>query len=261
LEVELIPVDPARNYTLFVTSPVPAELRPKVASALMKRQDPPAEQVAFVTASSPLPRMEMMGGEFCGNASRSFGMLSAIQQGMTRGKVTVAASGCAHPLEVEVDLQANTARVEMPLHKALHQLEIDGQPVPVLEFEGLCHAVLDCAPDAALAQKVIQQVSREIFADAIGVIFLQRDPLYITPVVYVPATQSTVWEHSCGSGSLAAALWMALQQPKNGLQHYSFAQPGGVLEVDLKLEEGRTAAAWLGGPVAIGRPQTLTIDL
>ncbi|MBQ8670873.1 MAG: hypothetical protein IJ508_06510, partial [Oscillospiraceae bacterium] len=73
MEVELIPVDPAQNYTLFVTSPVEAALRPRVAAALMKRQDPPAEQVAFVTAFSPLPRMEMMGGEFCGNASRSFG--------------------------------------------------------------------------------------------------------------------------------------------------------------------------------------------
>lgn len=261
MEVELIPVDPAQNYTLFVTSPVEAALRPRVAAALMKRQDPPAEQVAFVTAFSPLPRMEMMGGEFCGNASRSFGMLTAMQAGLTQGKVTVAVSGCAHPLEVEVDLASGTARVEMPLHKTLHQLEVAGHSVPVLVFEGLCHAVLDCAPDAALAQQVIRQVSAQFSADAIGVIFLQHDPLYITPVVYVPATGSTVWEHSCGSGSLAAALWMALRQPKNGLQHYSFAQPGGMLEVDLKLVEGRVAAAWLGGPVTIGRPQTIKLTL
>lgn len=261
MEVELIPVDPAQNYTLFVTSPVEPDLRPKVAAALMKRQAPPAEQVAFVTALSPLPRMEMMGGEFCGNASRSFGMLTAMQAGMTQGKVTVAVSGCTHPLEVEVDLTAGTARVEMPLHKTLHQLEIAGHSVPVLVFEGLCHAVMECVPDAVLAQQVIRQVSAQFSADAIGVIFLQRDPLSITPVVYVPATDSTVWEHSCGSGSLAAALWMALSQPQNGLQHYCFAQPGGVLEVDLELMEGRVAAAWLGGPVTIGQTQTIKLTL
>ena len=261
MEVELIPVDPAQNYTLFVTSPVAADLRPKVAAALMKRQNPPAEQVAFVTAASPLPRMEMMGGEFCGNASRSFGMISAMKQGLTTGKIMVGVSGCAHPLEVEVDLTANSARVQMPLHKTLHQLEVNGHSVPVLVFEGLCHAVLECAPDAALAQQVIRQISASFVTDAVGVIFLQHDPLYITPVVYVPATDSTVWEHSCGSGSLAAALWMALCQPKNGLQRYRIAQPGGMLEIDLKVEDGRVTAAWLGGPVSIGIPQTLTIDL
>lgn len=261
MEVELIPVDPAQNHTLFVMTPVEPSLRPRVASALMARQDPPVEQVAFVTADAPLPHMEMMGGEFCGNASRSFGMLVAKEKGLQAGKITVVVSGCTHPLEVEFDLNTNTAWVEMPLHKALHRLDVDGISVPVLEFEGLCHAVLDCDPDADLAQKVIRNIMSNISADAVGVIFLRQEPLYITPVVYVPATGSTVWERSCGSGSLAAALWLALCRPENGLQHYCFAQPGGMLEIDLELVEGRAAAARLGGPVFVGQPQTISLTL
>ena len=261
MEVELIPVDPAQNYTVFVTTPVEAALRPRVAAALMKRQNPPAEQVAFVSDQGTMPRMEMMGGEFCGNASRSFGMLTAMRSGLEKGSVTVAVSGCSHPLTVEVDLSAHTACVEMPLQKTLHQLTVAGRPLPLLAFEGLCHAVVEAPPDAELAQQIINKVEESFVTDAIGVIFLQRDPLYITPVVYVPATGSTVWEHSCGSGSLAAALWLATQQPHNGLRRFSFRQPGGLLEIELEMKDGRVTAARLGGPVTIGQPQTANIAL
>ncbi|MBR5559483.1 MAG: hypothetical protein IKU72_04480 [Oscillospiraceae bacterium] len=261
MEVELIPVDPAQNYTIFVTTPIEPALRPKVAAALMKRQDPPAEQVAFISADSHLPRMEMMGGEFCGNASRSFGMLTAMERGLEKGSVTVSVSGCTQPLTVDVDLSANIARVEMPLQKTLHQLKAAGRSLPILAFEGLCHAVVEAPPDAELAQQIINKIEDSFSTDAIGVIFLQRNPLYITPVVYVPATGSTVWEHSCGSGSLAAALWMAMQQPHNGLKRFSFQQPGGLLEIELEMKDGRVTAARLGGPVTIGQKKCIHMEL
>ena len=126
MEVELIPADPAHNYTVFVTTPVAPALRAGVAAALMKRQDPPAEQVAFITAFEPLPCMEMMGGEFCGNASRSFGMVAAARQGLEQGSVTVNVSGCSHPLTVQVDRKAGSARVQMPLHRSLEEIAVNG---------------------------------------------------------------------------------------------------------------------------------------
>lgn len=261
MEIELIPVDPAQNYTLFVATPVETALRPSVAAALMQRQDPPAEQVAFLCSGGPLPRMEMMGGEFCGNASRSFGMLTAMEQNLRRGSVTVEVSGCSHPLQVEVDLDRGTARVEMPLPQKTCLLETAGHRFSVLVFEGLCHAVVEADPDPVLARTVLEELERSFSPDAAGVIFLQRQPLAITPVVYVPATGSTVWENSCGSGSLAAALWLAAQQPHRELQEYAIAQPGGLLEVSLRLHRGQVISARLGGPVTVGSLRRVTLSL
>ena len=261
MEVELIPADPAHNYTVFVTTPVAPALRAGVAAALMKRQDPPAEQVAFITAFEPLPCMEMMGGEFCGNASRSFGMVAAARQGLEQGSVTVNVSGCSHPLTVQVDRKAGSARVQMPLHRSVEEIPVDGQAVPVVIFDGICRAILCAPPDQALCTRVLKQLEQTLHPDAAGVIFLQSQPLFITPVVSVCATGSTVWESSCGSGSLAAALWLASQQPGEDFCRFAVGQPGGVLEVELEQKDGQVQRAWLGGPVQLGGKRTVSVEL
>ena len=103
--------DPAGNITLFVLDPVPLGDRAGLASRLMEGSD--VEQVGFVC--SPVMggagRMEMAGGEFCGNATRAFGMLMAQQlDGLSRVQVEV--SGCGQPVTVDVDLAAGTATVK-----------------------------------------------------------------------------------------------------------------------------------------------------
>ena len=66
--------DPSGNTTAFVLSPVPPHQYGPVARAVMERLK--AEQVAFLHDG----RMDMMGGEFCGNASRSFALWQALQR-------------------------------------------------------------------------------------------------------------------------------------------------------------------------------------
>ena len=81
MRIRYIPADPAGNLTGLVLTPVAREVRPALAAQLMARCPEGFEQIAFVDEDSltgPLPRMEMMGGEFCGNASRAFGWLSLI---------------------------------------------------------------------------------------------------------------------------------------------------------------------------------------
>ena len=76
--------NPGGNITLLVLDATPIEARADLAKRLMALPDLAIEQVGYVT--TPVccgdTRLEMMGGELCGNASRSLGYL----EGCLRGK-------------------------------------------------------------------------------------------------------------------------------------------------------------------------------
>ncbi|HKK90379.1 MAG TPA: hypothetical protein VJ936_03200 [Desulfobacteraceae bacterium] len=63
---------------------------------------PRVEQVGFYQGEGPLPRLEMAGGEFCGNAARSFAcLLKELNPGKTGFQFHI--SGFAPPVTAEVN--------------------------------------------------------------------------------------------------------------------------------------------------------------
>lgn len=71
---------PGGNPTILVTEPdVPPAERMKTALRLMHPLHLQAEQVGFVKTRTAPPRLEMMGGEFCLNATRSLAFEAARQ--------------------------------------------------------------------------------------------------------------------------------------------------------------------------------------
>ena len=94
--------------------------------------------------------------------------------------------------------------------------------------------------------------------DAYGVIFLDTAQGKMTPLVKVPATDTLVWEGSCGSGSLAAALSQSA-----GLEEGEFArdylQPAGVVRATVVRRNGSVTAAYIGGPVTLGQPMEVEL--
>ena len=94
MKLELVMADPAGNRTALVLSPVPPEGRGPLAARLMALPELHAEQVGFVLPPSAggLFRLEMMGGEFCGNAARSFGLYLAGSQGRSGEMFRAAAA-------------------------------------------------------------------------------------------------------------------------------------------------------------------------
>ncbi|MGE4277901.1 MAG: hypothetical protein AB7E30_12110, partial [Lawsonibacter sp.] len=89
--------------------------------------------------------------------------------------------------------------------------------------------------------------------DAYGVIFLDREQQRMTPLVKVPATNTLVWEGSCGSGSLAAAVAQSMNGP-DGTFARDYIQPAGVVRATVVRKDGRVVAAYIGGPVTLGEP-------
>ncbi|MCI9243442.1 MAG: hypothetical protein HFF43_08665 [Lawsonibacter sp.] len=141
--------NPAGNITLFVLDPVPIGGRAGLASRLMALPGSDVEQVGFVCppASGCAGRMEMAGGEFCGNAARAFGMLMAQRLGGLP-QVLVEVSGCGAPVTVDVDLSAGTARAQMPLPRAVSPARVDGRSGVLVDLVGIAHLVVEDAPPA-----------------------------------------------------------------------------------------------------------------
>ena len=111
-------LDPAGNVTAIVCSDVPAAERARVAAQILRLPELGIEQVAFLTEprSGGEIRLEMMGGEFCGNALRCAGFYQALRTG-AQGKSCVFAeiSGADGVQPVMADTAEGTASTVMPL--------------------------------------------------------------------------------------------------------------------------------------------------
>ncbi len=260
--------DPAGNITLYVLDAVDAASRPALAARLIKElPDWKIEQVGFVCPphAGTDGRFEMMGGEFCGNATRAYGMLLARDRGLAApAHLLIETSGCDHPVAVDVDPKAGTSRAQMPLPGAARRYTAGGVEGVLVDLGGIVHFVVQCAPDESLMDAVepICNAPREQggFAgvEAYGVIFLHD--AHLTPLVKVPAAGTLVWEGSCGSGSLAAAVALGFDpQTADGTFAGDFVQPAGVIRAEIAWHDHAIDAAYIGGSVALDEPVTVEI--
>ena len=255
MRIRMILADPAGNLTALALTSVDAARRAQIAARIMRAVR--VEQVAFVdedSLSSPLPRMDMMGGEFCGNATRAFGLYAAQRRGLGETRIRVGVSGAREPVLVTLDPPRGRAHARMPLPIALERIRAAGRDIPLVRMEGIAHAVLqDADPSPALAREVLAAMPPE---DAQGVLFARDGRM--TPLVRVPATDTCVWESSCGSGSVALA-WLLSRELPDGAHAFSFDEPGGTLEVTVERREGRAVAATMGGRVALSAEREIEI--
>ncbi len=233
--------DPAGNITLFVLSAVAAAERADAAKRLMARFD--AEQVAFV-AEAPQGAdgaIEMMGGEFCGNAARAYGAYLSSVTGKTALKLCV--SGCETPVAVEVT--GGYAAAQMPLPRAVRVLERG----TLVDLGGIVHFVTEEAPDEEFFGKIERELLQKTGAEAYGIIFLDRALGTITPLVKVVSTDTLVWESSCGSGTLAAAVAESFGTA-DGTFERAYIQRAGTISARVSYRDGSIERAFIGGEVS-----------
>jgi diaminopimelate epimerase len=255
--MEILRADPAGNITILVLTPVEdRDERVRVAQALLRDPSLGAEQVGFALfpGGPALPRLEMMGGEFCGNAARSFGLYLAVERGLRgRHTLTLEISGAREPVRVEADTEAGTAAASMPLPLSEENLEYRGRALPLVVFEGISQAAAAGIPADGERFREIRALAEERFPPpaALGVMFWDEAALTAVPGVYVYRTSSLVFESSCGSGT--AALGCVLGRDlRDGERRWSVSQPGGVLEAGIQKEAGKLTRLTIGGPVRLG---------
>ncbi|MDR1159892.1 MAG: hypothetical protein LBK69_04620, partial [Syntrophomonadaceae bacterium] len=199
-------------------------------------------------------------GEFCGNAARSFGLYVARRIGLS-GQVflEVEISGARTPVKVWVDVEQGLAEASMPPALEESILLYGKAMLPVYFFEGIVH-VLAADIEAseavfyaikALLEKRFQEAAR---FDAVGVMFFDSAAQVMTPAVYVRATDTLVFESSCGSGSAALGLFLT-RNLNNGETILTLRQPGGAIKVRVEKLPREAASVSIGGPVTLSGPE------
>jgi diaminopimelate epimerase len=265
---ELVIADPAGNITALVSGRV--EDRAALAHRIMADKALKAEQVGFVTEpdgeARKLWRLEMSGGEFCGNAARSFGLYAAGLSGLSgKHTVSVEISGMKGSIPVRVDTETGAAEVEIPGPVAENVIEYEGRSLPVIVFDGITHVI---APGFKSDEKMFYRVKEIIEAEgeapeALGLLFWDEERLQMIPLVYVYAAGTLVFESSCGSGSAALGVWLSRNAADSGrgqAEHcFSLRQPGGTIETRVSMEHGRVRSVSIGGKVTLSRAVRFTL--
>jgi diaminopimelate epimerase len=255
--LDIVKADPAGNITIFVLGAgalAPSE-RIEAAKLLLADSELRAEQVGFAAppAEGGLWRLEMAGGEFCGNAARSFGLFAARESGLA-GKQTlfVEASGASRPVPVDVDCDTGEAAAAIDPPRRLAPLDFDGKLLAVYRFDGITHIIADDtrADEAAFfAIKRLLEARDGPPRDAVGVMFYDTAENIMRPAVYVYGTDTLVFESSCGSGSAAFACRLAEQD--TGKTSVPIRQPGGTITATVSFRDGAVGHIRVGGPVRL----------
>ena len=239
MKLRFAKMNPTENMTALVLSPVARQDQPAVAAKLMAENSVCVEQVGFLentTLPGAVARLQMMGGEFCGNATMSLAALRAYEEGLADGGERIyplEISGAAKVLDCRIVRRGEgfVGSVGMPLPERISEEELEpGLFLPVVRFPGIAHVIVkEDKMDPAAAKAVIPRWCRQLKTDALGILLTNRDVNRIRPLVYVRQTDSSVWERGCGSGTAALGAYLADEAQKD--VQVSVSQPGGVISV------------------------------
>lgn len=274
-KITITVANPAGNKTIFVHDKFERKDYAKVAEQLLAMDEFAAEQVAFILEAPECGRaegrMEMCGLEFCGNATRTFGLMVAKKLGIAgAGKVFVDVSGVEEILTVEVDTDTNYTQVKMPAYIDIKRFDLSGlfdeasaalKNVKAVDFGGILHLIISDVPATVENfQRVKGFVYGILNPPAMGAMFYDTKHKTLAPVVYVKDVDSTYFEGSCASGTAACAVAFAGEKPE-GNYTFTFPQPAGTIDASVEVRGGRVQAVYIEGPVEIGDAVTVEIEI
>ena len=279
--LDVLVADSSGNITIMVLTPTDRADYKVVAQALLDDGSLGGEQVAFIVpVGSNDARMEMCGLEFCGNASRAFALHECRRLGLLDagfGKISVSVSGCEQMLSGRVyDAECvpsadnvfgacdAVVEMDMPVPVSAHELSADVLGISksglLVDMDGISHLILtDIAPSAELFDDIKHRVY-EIDPDmpAFGIMFCDTVNGLMTPVVYVKDVDSTYFEGSCASGSVAASFALA-KDADDGVHDFVLQQPEGALYTSVRKEKGRIEGISLKGLVTLSEMMSVEI--
>ncbi len=198
-----------------------------VANEIIKN-NPKVEQVGFVMPSQQDGcdfHVQMMGGEFCGNAARCAAMFWGAKNSKVSARFTV--SGFFHPLMAAIENNTVTLNIPRGFLKSF-------KPVTggwLADFNGIRFVVVNKEISKSEVEELVNKYRENI--PAVGVVILEttQEQYLITPWVWVGSTNTFIKETACASGSIATML--VLQEQGINLPSYSILQPSGsVLSVN-----------------------------
>lgn len=211
---------PGGNTTALVEKRMIHRQQAAVARKIMTHF-PQIEQVGFLQTpkrKSSSIRLQMMGNEFCCNATRCAGFYWSKKKRTEELDLEVSAlSRTVHALR-----RGERSSVVLPGTFVVRKRKIaEGT---IVDCQGIRHIVIPAKSNVD-NKKLIHKYKRDY--PAVGIIYTRRQAhnrLAIRPFIWVRDTNSFIAETGCGSGSVAAAI--AVQaSPKTST--FSIVQPSG----------------------------------
>ncbi|NLC04284.1 MAG: diaminopimelate epimerase [Tissierellia bacterium] len=268
MKLHFVKVNPVENMTIFVLDQIPRENQIDISNKLMDYSSLHAEQVGFIEASkndNSLIRLQMMGGEFCGNATRSLAAFMVHSQYPQVSKVgdkymvALEVSGIDEIINCEVEnLEKDNlylSKIKMPLPISVKEMDIHFENTPIhiirVDLPGITHFIVDKdkVSDKNEFYRIIKKKLSNEKYDAFGIMYYDFNKNFMEPLVYVKATDSLFWERSCASGT--CALGCALSYTGKRSIDKDVFQPGGHLKVSVAYENEKITSLYLNGEVEI----------
>lgn len=256
--------NPCGNITGFVVAPVYPGYRKAYTDCIIEQIDKDVEQVGFISPAyegAPL-RMDMMGGEFCANATRAYGLYSAgfyDTDGLV--DIEVYVSGHQGTTDVIADVKNQKAYVALDAPIGRENLTIAGKDCTLIKLHGISHLVVEAEEDREFVDKALEVLKKDYKDDAYGVLFFNKEMLEMIPYVYVEGSETLFREGSCGSGTVAVVNYLESDIDKLD-EDYKIAikNPGGELEVFVyEFEDGKKFC--VGGKVELSEVEKKSIEI
>lgn len=264
VNLDLIIAEASGNMTAFVVYPVDPRLRIPYGNKIMQViDDHNIEQVGFIAPSyedKPL-RLDMMGKEFCANATRAYGYYSALCDELTgKQKVEVYVSGSKGPTFVEVDMDKETAVVEMPRAEKIAVVEMNGKDYTAVVYEGTAHVIVENEKASEeKAKELIRELKTIYDLPSLGALFLDRENSSMIPYIYVEDGDNFKKVNSCGSGSAAVATYLT-RNIDDDVFEMSLKQPKGIIEIKA-VKDSTDYTIYIGGDVKISEKEQIIFDV
>lgn len=238
MKLEFVKINPVENMTVLVKTEINRENYAEISKSLMEYGNVCCEQVGFIEGQ----HLQMMGGEFCGNASRSFAAYLAFQDKnfLKEKNYEITCSGYSKTLSVWVRRGEKEhqflSKIAMPeiLSMKKEEITVGERNISVYRvcLEGITHFILEEKPKTEIVSIFQKYMEKEEY-EAFGLMFFEKEKYRMTPYVQVKGI-SGVWERSCASGTTALGYYL---RENYQMERANIQQPGGYLEVSLEGEQ------------------------
>ena len=265
MEIEFVKISPTQNMTILVTSPVDRQFHKDAAKKIMAYDNVHAEQVGFVEKPEnpkAQARLQMAGGEFCGNAAMSL-CAYLIWNGDVKCEreeqctIPIEVSGASDVLYCDIKKKDEyfLAKINMPIPETIgsFDVEIAGCSLPVVYMPGITHVIADTDKVSVskdmLLETLVFNPGSFTKEDAFGIMFYDKKAGFIEPFVHVATAGTKMWERGCGSGTAALGAYLAHVAGKS--VKVDIAQPGGVITVEADIADGKLTSIRVEGKAVI----------
>ncbi|MUV38921.1 hypothetical protein JNUCC1_02793 [Lentibacillus sp. JNUCC-1] len=198
MKLDFVKISPSQNMTALITSEVHPSDYATVGNMIMDYEYIHAEQAGFITKPTDdgsILRLEMSGGEFCGNAVLAAGAY-CIYKGLSKEEhFKIEASGALFPLACHAKVKAPglfEAEAEMPQPLSMDDttFHIGAKSISgaLIRLGGITHFVTDFWPNNDDFPSILETIKETVHDKAIGIIPYRHvnDEAYeIRPFIYV----------------------------------------------------------------------------